>query len=214
MTRFDQRFNNKYIISLCNIFICQMSSSKQTIFYYSNFCPHSQRVLQFLVRANLTTEVAFICIDKRGRDPNTNQMYIIMENGDRVLMPPNIHSVPALLMLNSNYKVIYGDEIIRHYEPNIVNDRMLATNFNGEPSGFSLNGSGSSLVDSGSFGVSLSSTYNGRQTIRTPPLEEGSNKIKDGDNTMTNKMEEMRKSQDAQLGFGQPQNPFLQPATY
>jgi hypothetical protein len=191
-----------------------MSSSKQTIFYYSNFCPHSQRVLQFLVRANLTTEVAFICIDKRGRDPNTNQMYIIMENGDRVLMPPNIHSVPALLMLNSNYKVIYGDEIIRHYEPNIVNDRMLATNFNGEPSGFSLNGSGSSLVDSGSFGVSLSSTYNGRQTIRTPPLEEGSNKIKDGDNTMTNKMEEMRKSQDAQLGFGQPQNPFLQPATY
>ncbi len=191
-----------------------MSSSKQTIFYYSNFCPHSQRVLQFLVRANLTTEVAFICIDKRGRDPNTNQMYIIMENGDRVLMPPNIHSVPALLMLNANYKVIYGDEIIRHYEPNIVNDKMLATNFNGEPSGFSLNGSGSSLVDSGSFGVSLSSTYNGRQTIQTPPLEKGSNKIKDGDNTMTNKMEEMRKSQDAQLGFGQPQNPFLQPATY
>ena len=191
-----------------------MSSSKQTIFYYSNFCPYSQRVLQFLVRANLTTEVAFICIDKRGRDPNTNQMYIIMENGDRVLMPPNIHSVPALLMLNANYKVIYGDEIIRHYEPNIVNDKMLATNFNGEPSGFSLNGSGSSLVDSGSFGVSLLSTYNGRQTIQTPPLEKGSNKIKDGDNTMTNKMEEMRKSQDAQLGFGQPQNPFLKPATF
>lgn len=186
-----------------------MSSSKQTIFYYSNFCPNSQRVLQFLVRANLTTEVAFICIDKRGRDPNTNQMYIIMENGDRVLMPPNIHSVPALLMLNANYKVIYGDEIIRHYEPNIVNDKMLATNFNGEPSGFSLNGSGSSLVDTGSFGVPLSSTYNGRQTIQTPPLEKGNNKIKDGDNSMTNKMEEMRKSQDAQLGFGQPQNSFL-----
>ncbi len=191
-----------------------MSSSKQTIFYYSNFCPNSQRVLQFLVRANLTTEVAFICIDKRGRDPNTNQMYIIMENGDRVLMPPNIHSVPALLMLNANYKVIYGDEIIRYYEPNIVNDKMMATNFNGEPSGFSLNGSGSSLVDSGSFGVSLSSTYNGRQTIQTPPLEKGSNKIKDGDNTMTNKMEEMRKSQDAQLGFGQPHNPFLKPTSF
>jgi len=99
-------------------------SSKQTIFYYSNFCPHSQRVLQFMVRANLTTEAAFICIDKRGNDPNTNQMYIIMENGDRVLMPPNIHSVPALLMMSANYKVIYGDEIIRHYEPNIVNDKI------------------------------------------------------------------------------------------
>lgn len=188
-----------------------MSSSKQTIFYYSNFCPNSQRVLQFLVRANLTTEVAFICIDKRGRNPNTNQMYIIMENGDKVLMPPNIHSVPALLMLNENYKVIYGDEIIRHYEPSIVNDKMLATNFNGEPSGFSLNGNGSSLVDNtSSFGVSLSSVYNGRQTIQTPPLEKGSNKIKDGDNSMINQMEEMRKAQDSQIGFGKQQNPFLQ----
>ena len=186
-------------------------SSKQTIFYYSNFCPHSQRVLQFMVRANLTTEAAFICIDKRGNYPYTNQMYIIMENGDRVLMPPNIHSVPALLMMNANYKVIYGDEIIRHYEPNIVNDKMLATNLNGEPSGFSLSGNGSSLVDTVSMGISLAATYNGRQSIQTPPPEKGNNKIKDGDNTMTNQMEEMRKAQDAQLGIGQaPKNPYLQ----
>ena len=184
-------------------------ASNQNIFYYSNFCPHSQRVLKFLVRANLTTEIAFVCIDKRGNDPNTNQMYIIMENGDRVLMPPNIHSVPAILMIKSNYKVIYGDEIIRHYEPNIVNDKMSATNFNGEPSGFSMNGS--SLLDARSMGISLDATYNGRQTIQTPPPEKGNNKIKDGDNTMTNQMEEMRKSQDTQLGLAQPtKNPFLQ----
>jgi hypothetical protein len=188
-----------------------MSSAKQNIFFYSNFCPHSQKVLQFLVRANLTTEIAFICIDKRGSDPNTNQMYIIMENGDKVLMPPNIHSVPALLMLNANYKVIYGEEIIRHYEPNIVNDKMQATNFNGEPSGFSLSGTGSSLVDAGSMGVSLAATYSGRQSIQTPPPEKGNNKIKDGDTSMTNQMEAMRKAQDSQLGLGQPsKNPFLQ----
>jgi hypothetical protein len=188
-----------------------MSASKQNIFYYSNFCPHSQKVLQFLVRANLTKEIAFICIDKRGNDPNTNQMYIIMENGDRVLMPPNIHSVPALLMLGANYKVVYGDEIIKHYEPNIVNEKMLATNFNGEPSGFSLSGNGSSLLDTGSMGISLAASYSGRQTIHTPPPEKGNNKIKDGDNTMTNQMEEMRKAQDSQLGIGpQTKNPFLQ----
>jgi hypothetical protein len=183
--------------------------SKQNIFYYSNYCQHSQKVLQFLVRANLTTELNFICIDKRGRDPNTNQMYIIMENGDKILMPPNIHSVPAVLMIANNYKVIYGNEIIKNYESSIVNDKMMATNFNGEPSGFSLGGSGSSLLDNGSSGISLNSTYNGRQMINTPPPEQGNNKIKESD---TNKMEEMRKMQDSQLGIGgASKNPFLQP---
>jgi hypothetical protein len=179
-------------------------SSKQNVFYYSNYCQHSQKVLQFLVRANLTAELAFVCIDKRGRDPNTNQMFIIMENGDKILMPPNIHSVPAVLMIEHNYKVIYGEEIVKHYEPNIVNEKMMATNFNGEPSGFTLGGPNS--------GVPLNATYNGRQMINTPPMDGGSNKIKDGDTSMTNKMEEMRKAQDSQLGIAGPsKNPFLQP---
>ncbi len=181
-----------------------MSTSPQNIFYYSNYCQHSQKVLQFLVRANLTDELNFICIDKRVRDPNTNQMYIITEKGDKMLMPPNIHSVPAVLMIGNNYSVIYGEDIVKHYEPNIMNDKMLATNFNGEPSGFSLGGS---LLDNGpSFGVSLNSTYTGRQMIYTPPPEQGNNKIKESD---TSKMEEMRKAQDSQLGIGK--NPYLTP---
>lgn len=184
-------------------------SAKQNIFYYSNYCPHSQKTLQFLVRANLTSEVTFVCIDKRGRDPQTNQMYIIMENGDRVLMPPNIHSVPAVLMTANNYKVIYGEEIVKHYEPSIVNDKMVATNFNGEPSGFSLGGS--MLDNRASMGISLHSTYTGRQMIHTPPQEGSNNKIKDGDTIMTNQMEEIRKAQDAQLGIGGAKNPFLNP---
>ncbi len=178
--------------------------SKQNVFYYSNYCQHSQKVMQFLVRANLTSEIAFVCIDKRGRDSNTNQMYVIMENGDKILMPPNIHSVPALLMIEQNYKVIYGDEIIKFYEPNIVNDKMMATNFNGEPVGFALGGPNN--------GVSLNFAHSGQTTINTPPIEGGSNKIKDGDTSMTNKMEEIRKAQDSQLGLGGPtKNPFLQP---
>lgn len=176
----------------------------QNIFYYSNYCQHSQKVFQFLVRANLTTEINCICVDKRGRDTQTNQMYIVMPNGDKILMPPNINSVPALLMMKQNYNVIYGYDIIKHYEPSIVNDKMMATNFNGEPSGFTLGGPNA--------GVPLNATYNGRQSINTPPVEGGNNKIKDGDTSMTNKMEEMRKAQDSQLGIGGPsKNPFLQP---
>jgi hypothetical protein len=43
-------------------------------------------------------------------------------------------------------------------------------------------------------------------------MDGGNNKIKDGDTSMTNKMEEMRKAQDSQLGIAGPsKNPFLQP---
>ena len=175
----------------------------QNIFYYSNYCKHSQKVLQCLVKANLTNEISFVCIDKRGRDPNTNQLFIITEGGERVLMPPNVHSVPAMLLVKEQYRVIYGDEILQNYESRIVNDKMTATNFNGEPMGYSLGGNnGASALNS------LTSSYSGRQNIITPPEEFTSNKIK-GDDSIVTSYEQMRKSQDSQMGIGKmPTNPF------
>jgi hypothetical protein len=82
--------------------------------YYSNFCKHSQRVLQFLVKGNLTGKINFLCIDNRERG-NDNQMYIILEDGKRVVMPPNVQSVPSLLLVRQGYRVILGDDIISHY---------------------------------------------------------------------------------------------------
>ena len=84
--------------------------------YYSNNCKHSQRVLQFLVKGNLADKLNFLCIDKRRRDPNNNQMYIHLENGQRVIMPPNVHSVPALLLVKQSYRVVLGDDIIQYYQ--------------------------------------------------------------------------------------------------
>ena len=68
------------------------------ILYYSNHCKHSQKILQFLVKGNMTDKLNFICIDKRVRDAQNNQTYILLENGKRVSLPPNVHSVPALFM--------------------------------------------------------------------------------------------------------------------
>ena len=51
------------------------------ILYYSNYCKHSQNVIQTLVKSNLTDKISFICIDKRKRDENSGQMIIILENG-------------------------------------------------------------------------------------------------------------------------------------
>ena len=84
--------------------------------YYSNYCKHSQRILQFLVKGNLANKMNFLCIDKREQDLNTNQTYIILEDGKRVTMPPNIKSVPSLLLVQQGYRVILGDDIIQHYQ--------------------------------------------------------------------------------------------------
>ena len=110
--------------------------------YYSNYCKHSQRVLQYLVKANLTNKISFLCIDKRQRDANNNQIYIVLENGQKVVMPPHIQSVPALLLVNQNYKVILGDDIISHYQPLAQEEgKKKSANFQGEPIGSSLNAS-------------------------------------------------------------------------
>lgn len=110
--------------------------------YYSNYCKHSQRVLQYLVKANLTNKISFLCIDKRQRDANNNQIYIVLENGQKVVMPPHIQSVPALLLVNKNYKVILGDDIISHYQPLAQEEgKKKSANFHGEPIGSSLNAS-------------------------------------------------------------------------
>ena len=37
-------------------------------------------------------------------------MYIILENGNEIFMPPNIRSVPTLLLLNRG-KILVGDDV-------------------------------------------------------------------------------------------------------
>jgi hypothetical protein len=113
--------------------------------YYSNYCKHSQKVLQHLVKNNLVNQLSFICIDKRSRDPNNNQMYIVLENGKRVIMPPNIQSVPSLLLVKQNYQVITGEDIVRHFQPKAQQQQSYATRFNGEPVGTSLMQSNSGM---------------------------------------------------------------------
>jgi len=111
------------------------------ILYYSNYCKHSQRLVQTLVKGNLSDKISFICIDKRVRDPKNNQQYIVLENGSKVVMPPNIHSVPSLLLIKQNYRLLMGDEIMQHLHPQIKQLNEVATNFNGEPISYSLNSS-------------------------------------------------------------------------
>lgn len=108
------------------------------ILYYSNYCKHCQQLVQTLVKGNLSNKLSFICIDKRVRDPKNNQQYIVLENGSKVIMPPNIHSVPSLLLIKQNYRLLMGDDIMQHFHPQIKQLNEVATNFNGEPTSYTL----------------------------------------------------------------------------
>lgn len=129
------------------------------ILYYSNYCKHSQKVVQTLVKGNLQDTLSFVCIDTRKRDPNTGQTYISMENGSKVVMPPNVHSVPALLLINQNYRIILGDEIIQHYHPEILKSQSKAVQGNGEPMAYQLSKSsgGTNIVSEQFTSYSMSS---------------------------------------------------------
>lgn len=50
------------------------------ILYYSNYCKHSQKIIQTLVKNNMKDKLNYICIDKRKRDESDNQIYVYLEN--------------------------------------------------------------------------------------------------------------------------------------
>jgi len=115
------------------------------ILYYSNFCPHSKLVIQFIAKNNLTNNLNCICIDKRTREPNSNQIKIVLENGKKVSMPPNVHSVPTLLLVKQNYNVILGNNIIEYLKPTIQEKINIATNQQGEPIGYHIQNSNNGM---------------------------------------------------------------------
>lgn len=98
------------------------------LLYYSNYCSFSQKLIQYLVKNGMQKKLNYICIDNRKVDHRTNELFIYLANGKKVLMPPNIHSVPALLLTKEKFRVILGDDaIIAYFEPGVQDQKGSAT---------------------------------------------------------------------------------------
>lgn len=122
-----------------------------TILYYSNYCEHSKKLLQSLSKLNIHQDIHFICIDKRVKDTN-GKMFIVLENGQKIIMPENVNRVPALLLLNQGYQVLYGESILQHLKPKQEVAVRQATQNNMEPMAFSFgSGFGDVVSDQYSF---------------------------------------------------------------
>jgi hypothetical protein len=125
-----------------------------SILYYSNYCEPSKKLLQTISKYENTSkgEIHFICIDNRVKDPQ-GKIYIILQNGQKILMPENVTRVPALLLLNHNYKVIYGDDIYQFFKPSVEQQIKQATQNNLEPICFQdgFNGFGANIISSDNY---------------------------------------------------------------
>ena len=157
-----------------------------SVLYYSNQCPHSRTILSQLAKSKQSKDIHFICIDKREKHADGG-IHIILNTGQRILLPPTIKSVPSLLLLHHGNRVIQGIKEITHYlKPGEVTLSNVATNMNGEPLAFSFNEMGNNLSDNYSYldmtaeelsakgdgGLRMRHNYmliNENQIIATPP---------------------------------------------
>ena len=163
------------------------------IIYYSNFCNNCKELLNIITKTDLVKDIHFICIDKRNQ--KNGKTYVILETNQEVVLPNNITSVPALLILHDNFKTYFGEDILEYLKP-IQKDQIdTATNFEGEPDAYAISNSLSGvtsdnysfldqtsddLMAKGSGGLRQMHSYatlNYNDKIETPPDEYTPDKI-------------------------------------
>lgn len=115
-----------------------------SVLYYSNFCENCKNLLYIITKSNIKNKIHFICIDKRIE--KNGSIYIVLENNQQIVLPNNITSVPSLLLINDNYKVLCGNQILDYLKPIEKVATQKATNFNGEPSAFAIDTGFSGVV--------------------------------------------------------------------
>ena len=181
-----------------------------SILYYSNYCDKCKAVLRLIGNSEIMIDIHFVCIDKRMTNPQNGGTYVILENQQKIVLPPQVQKVPAMLLLKEGNKVIFGNDITDKIKPREEMANAKASGFNGEPMAFTL---GNDNV--GGFGVASDNfsywdqdsdellakgnggtrqmynyaTVDHKTTIETPPDDWSPDKVSE---TSYNEMEEQR----------------------
>ena len=89
-----------------------------SILYYSNYCSSCKKLLKYFAQSKMKNEIHFLSIDSRIEQKG--KIYILLENGQKMLFPEIVTKVPALLLLHQGNRIIYGDNIYKHFKPQEV----------------------------------------------------------------------------------------------
>ncbi len=124
--------------------------NKDKIIYYSKYCKNCDKIIQILSRSTVKNYIHFIPIDKRVI--NDGKVTILLDSGEKVILPQNITKVPAMLLLHSGNRILFGDEILHFFRDDFDKERKKSTNNNGEPLAYSFTGEmGTSMSDNYSY---------------------------------------------------------------
>jgi hypothetical protein len=103
----------------------------------------------------MRSQIHFICID--GRVNKNGNTYAVLPNGQEMLIPNNMTAVPALIILNQQYKIIYGvNDIINFFQRGIEQQVNEATKNNNVPISTSVDDGYSAF---GGFGTGIVSDH-------------------------------------------------------
>ena len=120
-----------------------------SVLYYSKYCENCKKLLYELGKTDIKKNVHFLSIDRRIN--RGDKIYIQLDNGHEIFMPPNITKVPSLLLLNKGNKIIVGDDVMNYFKPQIYQQKVQATENNMEPLAFSMFEMGTSMSDTYSY---------------------------------------------------------------
>tara|TARA_B100000900_G_scaffold410683_1_gene428950 strand:- start:4341 stop:4913 length:573 start_codon:yes stop_codon:yes gene_type:complete len=120
-----------------------------SVLYYSKYCENCKKLLYELGKTDVQKNVHFLSIDRRIN--RGDKIYIQLDNGHEIFMPPNITQVPSLLLLNKGNKIIVGDDVMNYFKPQIYQEKVQATENNMEPLAFSMFEMGTSMSDTYSY---------------------------------------------------------------
>ena len=118
------------------------------ILYYSRNCTHSAQLLGKLA-GRTGDEVHYICIDKRETAP-TGATHVVLDNGEKVQLPPGVNRVPALLQLNRGNQLLFGGDIAKELNVGTA-PGVPAACVPDEPAPFTFGGGGGCGIASDTF---------------------------------------------------------------
>jgi len=120
-----------------------------SVLYYSKYCENCKKLLYTLGKTKKQKQMHFLSIDKRVQ--RGNQLFIVLENGKEILLPPAITKVPSLLLLNKGNKILVGEDVMNYLRPQIYQEKQAAVKSNQEPLAFSMYEMGTSMSDNYSY---------------------------------------------------------------
>ena len=163
------------------------------VLYYGRSCQHSQSLLRTIAKQGISDKLRFVPVDNR--EQRGEQTLAVLDNGSRVLIPPAVTAVPALLDIRDK-NVYKGPDVAQRLAAEAERAARAATGVEKEPMAFSDISSGGdtaftfisddpqALLAQGSGGTKVESFFAGvDENVRIGVTEDsdGSGKITDSD---------------------------------